>query len=42
MYKPKYKCTKLQSALYWAFGKNLFALGIAIAIFGFTQKIGGK
>ncbi|XP_018577385.1 uncharacterized protein LOC108915748, partial [Anoplophora glabripennis] len=40
MYKPDYKYTKIQSALYWAFGKNLFAMGIAIAIFGITQKIG--
>lgn len=42
MYHPDYSSTRLESALYWAFGKNLFALGIAIAIFGFTRKIGCK
>lgn len=42
MYDPDFKSTRLESALYWAFGKNLFALGIAIAIFGFTVKIGCK
>ncbi|KAJ8911705.1 hypothetical protein NQ315_013167, partial [Exocentrus adspersus] len=40
MYKPNYKYTRMESALYWALGKNLFALGIAIGIFGFTQRVG--
>ncbi|CAG9821312.1 unnamed protein product [Phaedon cochleariae] len=40
MYDPAFRSSRLESALYWAFGKNVFALGIAIAIFGFSQKIG--
>lgn len=39
-YDPKFEVTPLKSALYWACGKNLFALGIGLGIFGFTQKIG--
>ncbi|KAG5861265.1 hypothetical protein JTB14_028369 [Gonioctena quinquepunctata] len=40
MYHPDYKSSRLESALYWAGGKNIFALGVAIAILGFSQKIG--
>ncbi|XP_050294047.1 nose resistant to fluoxetine protein 6-like isoform X2 [Anthonomus grandis grandis] len=39
-YNPAFHVTPLKSAFYWASGKNLFALGIAIGIFGFTQKVG--
>nr|XP_023019245.1 O-acyltransferase like protein-like [Leptinotarsa decemlineata] len=40
MYHPGYESSRLASALYWAFGKNIFALGVAVGIFGFTMKIG--
>ncbi|KAJ8938256.1 hypothetical protein NQ318_001789 [Aromia moschata] len=40
MYAPSYHSSRLESALYWSFGKNIFALGIAVGIFGITQKIG--
>ncbi|XP_066249234.1 O-acyltransferase like protein-like isoform X2 [Euwallacea similis] len=39
-YDPNFEVTRLKSAIYWASGKNLFALGVAIGLFGFTQKIG--
>ncbi|CAG9766404.1 unnamed protein product [Ceutorhynchus assimilis] len=39
-YDPNFMVTPLKSALYWSCGKNLFALGISIGIFGLTQKIG--
>ncbi|XP_056631232.1 uncharacterized protein LOC130441531 [Diorhabda sublineata] len=40
MYRPNYQNSTLESALYWALGKNIFALGIAIGIYGFALKIG--
>ncbi|KAL1502201.1 hypothetical protein ABEB36_007377 [Hypothenemus hampei] len=39
-YDPTFEVTPLKSAFYWSCGKNIFALGIAIGIFGFTRKIG--
>ncbi|XP_019768812.2 nose resistant to fluoxetine protein 6 isoform X2 [Dendroctonus ponderosae] len=39
-YDPSFVVTPLNSAVYWSAGKTLFALGIAIGIFGFSQKIG--
>ncbi|XP_072381146.1 nose resistant to fluoxetine protein 6-like [Diabrotica undecimpunctata] len=40
MYSPSYKSSAIASAFYWALGKNVFALGIAVTIYGFTRKVG--
>ncbi|XP_030766793.1 nose resistant to fluoxetine protein 6-like [Sitophilus oryzae] len=39
-YDPNFKYTALDSAVYWACGKNLFALGMCIAVLGLTHRIG--
>ncbi|KAL3288864.1 hypothetical protein HHI36_003311 [Cryptolaemus montrouzieri] len=40
MYNSAYIHSKLISAVYWSFGKNIFALAIGIGIFGGTKKLG--
>ncbi|XP_045483781.1 nose resistant to fluoxetine protein 6-like isoform X2 [Harmonia axyridis] len=40
MYGYSYVYSRVTSALYWSFGKNIFTLAVAIFIFGITQKIG--
>uniref|UniRef100_A0A6P7GPX5 Nose resistant to fluoxetine protein 6-like isoform X2 n=1 Tax=Diabrotica virgifera virgifera TaxID=50390 RepID=A0A6P7GPX5_DIAVI len=40
MYSPSYKSSAVASAFYWALGKNVFAIGIAVTIYGFTRKVG--
>ncbi|KAJ3650137.1 hypothetical protein Zmor_021845 [Zophobas morio] len=40
MYQDNYSYTRLESALYWGFGKYVFGLGLGIGIYGMTQNIG--
>ncbi|XP_030766859.1 nose resistant to fluoxetine protein 6-like isoform X2 [Sitophilus oryzae] len=40
-YDMNYKYTALESALYWALGKNIFALGMSVMLLGFIYRIGG-
>ncbi|XP_044745136.1 nose resistant to fluoxetine protein 6-like [Coccinella septempunctata] len=40
MYQNSYVYSKLSSAIYWSFGRNIFSLAIAIGIFGMTRKLG--
>ncbi|XP_019871049.2 O-acyltransferase like protein [Aethina tumida] len=40
MYKEDFTYSRLGAAFYWSVGKNLFALGVAIGIYGTTLNIG--
>lgn len=42
MYKEDFTYSRLGAAFYWSVGKNLFALGVAIGIYGTTLNIGCK
>lgn len=42
MYDNSYVYSRISSALYWSFGKNIYSLAIGIGIFGMTQKLGCK
>lgn len=42
MYDSEYTSSRIESALYWAFGKNIFGFGVALAIYGYINKIGCK
>ncbi|CAH0550012.1 unnamed protein product [Brassicogethes aeneus] len=41
MYNDDFTYTRLEAALYWAFGKNVFVFAVALAIFGATRNLGG-
>ncbi|CAH1365359.1 unnamed protein product, partial [Tenebrio molitor] len=40
IYQENFEFSRIDSALYWALGKCIFALGLGIGIFGMTQNIG--
>lgn len=41
-YNDDFNLTRLKAAVYWSLGKNIFAIGIAVFIFGMTQGAGCK